>query len=386
MYDQQESLYWSLLYILISKEKYELVYFSDENQEAWLESTQKRNQTIIRFKRYNFDWANQVEHDIIQIQPLVEQLMKRSMRKVPSFYNVYISEQEPVDDWKMKMEGMRVAAPIETVWFTNNNGDEQRKIMLTSLKLQEEDVQSIQALHGENPLVLREHIARLLESRQKQRETIVNHAKPIMTKTLMTIQIAMFCILEWNGGSTNTATLIHFGAKYNPLILQGEWWRFFTPMFLHIGLLHLLMNTVALYYIGNQVERTIGNTRFLFIYLFSGFAGSVFSFVASNNVSAGASTAIFGCFSALLYITYTYSHIFSKGVLQNIITLIVINLLFGFIVPGIDNAGHIGGLVGGFLAASIVHVPNQKLAIWKRGAALALSAVLLGGLLWYGYQ
>lgn len=386
MYDRIDTMYWSLLYILVSLEKYELVYFSDESHEAWLESTQKKNSTIVRFKCDNFDLANQVEHDIIEMQPLIQQLMKRSFQRIPAFFNVYISKQEPVDDWKLTTEDMRVAAPIKTTFFANDNVEEQRNFLIHYIGLQEEDLKSLQTLQGEDPLNLRRRLAVLLESRKKQRERITHYAQPVITKALITIQIAMFCILEWNGGSMNTATLIHFGAKYNPLILQGEWWRFFTPMFLHIGILHLLMNTVALYYIGSQVERIIGNGRFLFLYLLAGFSGSVFSFIVSNSVSAGASGAIFGCFSVLLYIAFTYSKIFPKAVMQNVITLIGINLVFGFIVPGIDNAGHIGGLVGGLLGAVIVHVPKQASSVWKRGAAIIFSIVVLGGLLWYGYH
>ena len=64
--------------------------------------------------------------------------------------------------------------------------------------------------------------------------------------------------MELKGGSTNSATLIKFGAKYSPYILQGEWWRFFTPMVIHIGFIHLLMNTISLYLIGAEVERIYG--------------------------------------------------------------------------------------------------------------------------------
>ena len=108
-------------------------------------------------------------------------------------------------------------------------------------------------------------------------------------------------LMEVAGGSTNTATLIDFGAKVNWLILQGEWWRLFTPIVLHIGILHLSMNTLALYYIGMIVEKIYGNFRFLFIYLIAGFFGTLASLLFSPNISAGASGAIFGCFGALLY-------------------------------------------------------------------------------------
>ncbi|HAQ06282.1 MAG TPA: rhomboid family intramembrane serine protease, partial [Bacillus bacterium] len=176
----------------------------------------------------------------------------------------------------------------------------------------------------------------------------------------MAIQIIVFLIMEATGGSTDTSTLIKFGAKFNPLILGGEWWRFFTPIFIHIGLLHLFMNTLALYYLGMMVERLYGNIRFLIIYIVAGFGGTLASFIISPNLSAGASGAIFGCFGALLYFGVVNPRLFWRTLGLNIFVVLGINLAFGFTIPGIDNAGHIGGLAGGFAAAGILHLPKKK--------------------------
>nr|MDF9458630.1 rhomboid family intramembrane serine protease [Bacillus pumilus] len=91
-------------------------------------------------------------------------------------------------------------------------------------------------------------------------------------------------MLELSGGSTNTATLTAFGAKNNGLILDGEWWRLITPMFLHIGLTHLLFNTFALWSVGAAVERIYGSWRFLLIYFISGIFGSIASFVFNTAI------------------------------------------------------------------------------------------------------
>lgn len=116
-----------------------------------------------------------------------------------------------------------------------------------------------------------------------------------------------------------------------------------TPIVLHIGLLHLLMNTLALFYLGSAVERVYGNIRFLFIYLAAGFGGTLASFIFSPTLSAGASGAIFGCFGALLYFGLIYPSLFFRTMGFNILVVLGINLAFGFTIPGIDNAGHIGG-------------------------------------------
>nr|WP_054752968.1 rhomboid family intramembrane serine protease [Piscibacillus salipiscarius] len=92
------------------------------------------------------------------------------------------------------------------------------------------------------------------------------------------------------------------GLKFNPFIAQGEYWRIITSMFLHIGLIHLLMNMIALYYLGEVTEKIYGTKRFLVIYFIAGIFGSIASFATNDSVSAGASGAIFGLFGALLFL------------------------------------------------------------------------------------
>src|SRR3954465_11110377 len=92
------------------------------------------------------------------------------------------------------------------------------------------------------------------------------------------------------------------------------------------------------------VERIFGNTRFLFIYIFAGISGVIASFIFSPNISAGASGAIFGCFGALLYFALIYPKLFFRTMGPSVITVLVFNLIFGFTVSIVDNAGHLGGL------------------------------------------
>ena len=201
----------------------------------------------------------------------------------------------------------------------------------------------------------------------------------------MIIQVIVFLLMELNGGSTNSATLIEYGAKFSPFILDGEWWRFITPIVVHIGFIHLLMNTISLYLIGAEVERIYGNSRFLIIYLFAGFSGTLASFIMSPQIAAGASGAIFGCFGALLYFGIVYPKLFIRTMGSSVIVLILINLIYGFSVPGIDNAGHIGGLIGGFLAAAVVSLPKQKLFV-RQSVMLVVTAVVIYFSLQFGFS
>ena len=137
--------------------------------------------------------------------------------------------------------------------------------------------------------------------------------------------------------------------------------RLITSAFLHIGIMHLLCNMYSLYVIGPQLESFFGKTKFLIIYLFSAISGNLLSMVfpGDGGLSAGASGAIFGLLGSLLYFGYHYRVYLGNVVKSQIIPLIILNLMIGFMLPGINNAAHIGGLIGGVLVTMAVGV-NYK--------------------------
>src|SRR6516162_2297935 len=109
------------------------------------------------------------------------------------------------------------------------------------------------------------------------------------------LNILIFVLMALAGGSSNAPTLMAFGVKSNPEIAQGQWWRFVTPIFIHIGLLHLFFNSYALWIVGPQVEKLYGGPRFVILYVGTGIAGVAGSYWYHPNIpSAGASGAIFG--------------------------------------------------------------------------------------------
>ena len=169
---------------------------------------------------------------------------------------------------------------------------------------------------------------------------------------------------NFSGGSTNNYVLILLGANFRPLILQGQVWRFFTSMFLHIGLTHLFFNAYALFIFGVEMERVFGKARFLTIYILSGLLASFASFALGSAVlSAGASGAIFGVVGMEAAYFFKHKDILGKAGknrLINVGVIVAINLMFGFSQPGIDNMAHIGGLISGALLAYVM-LPNYKI-------------------------
>ena len=134
------------------------------------------------------------------------------------------------------------------------------------------------------------------------------------------------------------------------IAVDGQFWRFFSSMFLHSGLLHLGFNMYALYLFGDLVEDIYGRANFLAIYFLSGFLGGVasFTFGSPGIVAVGASGAIFGLLGA--WAAYNYKRrgtAFGSANLRGAAMIVGINLLLGFTIPGVDNLAHIGGLVAG---------------------------------------
>lgn len=177
-----------------------------------------------------------------------------------------------------------------------------------------------------------------------------------VTIALIAINAIVFIVMALNGVSIfspQADQLIRWGAKVTPLVLiNNEWWRLATSVFIHIGLLHFAVNMWALWYLGILAERLFGNIGFLTIYLVSGFGGSVASLYFNPvGASAGASGAIFGIVGALIAFFATKElkipQQISRRILLNLLIIVGINLVIGFSFNGIDNAGHIGGLLTG---------------------------------------
>lgn len=177
-------------------------------------------------------------------------------------------------------------------------------------------------------------------------------AKPVLTWALLAVNLVMWLAVLSVRGSADLDVLRDFGAMYGPLVKDGEYWRLLTAMFLHASWMHLGLNSLALLIFGQLVERAFGRSRFLAIFLLGGLAGSVASYLFNPVATAvGASGAIFAVFGALAAYFLTQRKVLGRIAQQNLrglVLMAVVNLILGQVIPGIDNAAHIGGLVAGF--------------------------------------
>ncbi|MBP2056883.1 rhomboid protease GluP [Lactobacillus colini] len=182
-------------------------------------------------------------------------------------------------------------------------------------------------------------------------------SKNFITTAILIVLFGVFLIETFMGGSYDLNTLIRMGAMNNQLVvIKGQWWRLFTAQFLHIGWLHIASNAVMIYYLGQFLEQLLGHWRFLIIYLLAGVGGNLLSLSLGSDatIGAGASTALFGLFGAVIAIYLANREVPQITYLgKQAIALAVINIALDLFASGIDILGHIGGLVSGFFLAIV---------------------------------
>ena len=183
-----------------------------------------------------------------------------------------------------------------------------------------------------------------------------------VTKLLIAANVLVFIAMLVDGAglwhSANSVQLA-WGANFGPATQDGQWWRLGSAMFLHFGIVHLVLNTWSLWDAGQLVERMYGKLRFASIYFISGLTGNLVSLIVQGNsaVSGGASGAIFGVYGALLTFLWferkaITPHEF-RWLFWGALGFAIATIVLGFIIPGIDNSAHIGGFVTGILMSIV---------------------------------
>lgn len=337
----------SLINYFITEKNYNPMIIHGLNDEIWLENLNE-DYKIVRIVSHHIHNKEQLDFDKFKLSRIVKQVKKKTLSfkvKVLSIYtdleddkilsndDVYINKEEDINNPKL------------TNVFPN---------IVEKTKVDENGLEYF--------IKVTDNINQKNESKSKIAEKIFSFKKPIVTYSLIFICILVFILMYVLGnGSTDNYTLLVFGANVDTLTKNGDYYRLFTSMFLHIGILHLLCNMYSLYIIGKEVENVFGKVKYLIIYLLSGIAGSILSLAFNHNtICAGASGAIFGLLGALLYFGYYYRTYLGATLTRSILPVIVLNLIIGFTSSGIDNAAHIGGLVGGILIAMAVGVPDKS--------------------------
>lgn len=187
-----------------------------------------------------------------------------------------------------------------------------------------------------------------------------------VTYVLIVINVIVYLVLEIIGDTESAQFMMECGAIYPPYIVEkGQYWRLLTATFLHFGLPHLMNNMVLLGSAGQILENALGKWKFLLLYLLAGIGGSALSFgqmMASGTygVAAGASGAIFGIIGALAWIVIVHRGRYESLTGKGLALMIGLCLYYGFTAGNVDNWGHIGGLLMGFVVCIILYRRKMK--------------------------
>ena len=215
----------------------------------------------------------------------------------------------------------------------------------------------------------------------------------VVTPTFIAVNVLVFAVMVARGVSPlapTTDDLLSWGANLGRLSTGGQWWRLLTAMFLHVGIIHLLMNMWALWEGGRLVERMLGPVAFAAAYLLAGAAGSCASALWSpDRPSAGASGAIFGIFGVLGAFLLRQRRAMPPAALsalsRSTLFFVGYNVIYGLTKPNIDMAAHLGGLAGGFVAGlPLVRAltPEARAGSFRRAALVTAVGLGAFALLW----
>lgn len=339
--NKDDELVMKLLHYFITEKGYNPIVLHGAQNEIWLENLDQ-DYKIVRIVSNYIHNDEQLDFDIFK----TKNIMKKIKRKTLSFNMNALSIFLNLGD-NVHFDNDKFGSNLIAIDLKDFNDLEKNEAVIKSFpdicKKEESSEDGFNLF-----LKLTKEINDKNEVEAKKAEDIFTKKKPVITYALIIINVLVFIAMYVFGkGSEDTLTLLLFGANYPVLVRAGDYYRLITSAFLHIGLLHLICNNYALYVIGSQLESFLGKAKFLIIYLVSAICGSLMSMLFSDGISAGASGAIFGLLGSLLYFGYNYRVYLGTVLKSQIIPLIILNLIIGFVTPGIDNTAHIGGLLGG---------------------------------------
>ncbi len=347
--DQKNELVMKLLHYFITVEGYNPIILHGAENEIWLENLQNPYKVVRIVSNYIHN-NEQFDFDLFKTKKILDMIKRKTFSLRMKVLSIFIDLGENVN-----VESTNFADCIyikdETDLSKYHFVIEQFPSIVSKLKHDETGMNLFTKITSD--------INKKNEQDVKKANEIFLPKKLIITYLLIAINIFVYLLLEYAGGSTNSLVLLRYGALYAPLVRAGEYYRLLTSAFIHIGLLHLLFNIYVLYVVGAQIENFYGKFKFIIIYLFSAITGALMSMIFTNSISAGASGAIFGLLGSLVYFGYHYRIYLGNAMRSQIIPLIIFNLLLGFSLTGIDNAAHIGGLIGGVTISMAVGIKNK---------------------------
>jgi len=333
----KDTLMVNLAHYFITKRKYNPVILHGIDDEIWLENMNE-DYKIVRIVFGYIHNEEQLGFNMFKTSKIVKDIKRKTFNFKMNVLSIFIDLGEGVK--------LQSTENNDCIYLETEQDLKKYNFLKEYFPDLEEDMH-----HEEDGFALLLKLGNDISEKSKENADQANKVfepkLPIVTTILIALNVLIFLFGIFFG---TRDFLINTFAVYGPFIREGDFYRLITGIFLHADILHLGFNMYSLYVIGSQIESFFGKTKFILIYLFSGLMGSLLSILLNGNVpSIGASGAIFGLLGSMLYFGYYYRVYLGNTLTSQIVPIILVNLLIGFTTSGIDNFGHIGGLIGGFL-------------------------------------
>ena len=345
--DDKNVLVMKLLHYFIIDKNYNPIILQGVENEIWLENLEE-DYKVVRIVSSYIHNDEQFNFDMFKTKRIVKKIKKKTLSFNINTLSIFLDLGENVS------QDIHAIPNVECVKINTESDFKKSDVikkefpdLTKKLKYSEEGI----ALFAKITSDINEHN----KQDAKKINAIFKNKFPMITYWLIAVNVILYVIPILFGQYND---LINNYSVWGPAIREGQYYRLLTGIFLHGGILHLLFNCYALYVIGSQVENFLGRIKFAIIYLVAGISGALFSVIFGGNF--GASGAIFGLMGALVYFGYHYRVYLGTVIKSQIIPLIVLNLLLGFYMPGIDNFAHIGGLIGGTLMSIALGVKDKS--------------------------
>ncbi len=350
---EKDEIVMKLLHYFMIDKNYNPVILHGVQNEIWLENMEG-DYKIIRIVSNYIHNNEQLDFDLFKTKRIVKDIKRKTYNysmKVLSIFmdlgdNVKFHEEKNIDCIYLNKESDLKKYDFIYEYFPDIND---------KLVFNEKGISLF--------LKITDDINKKNKEDAEMVDSIFTPKKPIVTYILIVINVILFLLQKFFGLDS---FLINVFALYGPFVREGQIYRLITSAFLHADIFHILFNMYALYVLGSQAESFFGKFKFSIIYLFSTVTASMLSILLNiNGVSIGASGAIFGLLGALLYFGYNFRVYLGNTLVKQILPIIVVNLLFGFMVSSIDNFAHIGGLIGGILITMGLGVKSKTKTVDK---------------------
>lgn len=346
--DKKDDVILKILHYFITEEDYKPIIINGLENEIWLENMQS-DLKLIRINTNYIHNEEQLKTDMYKAQSIMRSIKKSTFSFRMNMLNLLLDTGENVKVMDTKN--------IETIKVDEISDFKKNKVVKEFFP----KVSNAELTDQVDPIEffkLTEDMNQKTIKNEKKLAKIFSQKKPVITYALivLNIMVYLFMVLYDVDG-----TYFYALANNYEFVQNGQIYRLLTSMFLHSDIIHIACNMYALYILGPQVERYYGKTKFLLIYLLSGLLGSIFScaFMSADTISIGASGAIFGLLGSIAYFTYYYRATLQGLLRSQVVPVILLNLAIGFMVPGIDISGHIGGLIGGVLVSMGIGIGDK---------------------------